>query len=176
MYYNNLNPLKSFKHCSFCGSINLSIKGEKALQCADCGFLYYINMSAATAVLIYDNEQRILFTIRGREPAKGLLDLPGGFIDLGETAENAIRREVMEELHVELSELTFYGTFPNKYLYEGVLYETLDIVFKATAKSLESIQADDDVTGFCFRHPEQVENEEIGLDSIKSIIQKLSEV
>lgn len=170
-----LSPLSIFKYCPRCGSKTFSAESNKALHCENCSFVYYINMSAATAVLIFDNQEQLLLTTRGREPAKGLLDLPGGFIDLGETAEDAIRREVTEELNIELEELTFFGSFPNRYVYADVLYQTLDIVFKAKAKSFDSIKANDDVTGFCFRNPLLVNEEEIGLESIRLILRKLQE-
>lgn len=175
MTYNTLSPFVVFKYCPRCRSEKFAPKSNKALHCENCNFIYYVNMSAATAVLIFNDQQQLLLTTRGRAPAKGLLDLPGGFIDLGETAEDAIRREVKEELNIELENLTYFGTFPNKYLFSDVMYQTLDIVFKATVKSFDSIKANDDVTGFCFRNPLQVKEDEIGLESIKLILRKLQQ-
>ena len=62
-----------------------------------CGFVYYFNSSAATAIFITNRVGELLVVRRAKEPAKGTFDLPGGFVDMYETAEEAIIREVKEE-------------------------------------------------------------------------------
>lgn len=167
------HPLEAFGYCPRCGSSDFGRSDSKSLYCAACGLRYYINMSAATAVVIYDALGRVLFTRRKYDPAKGKLDLPGGFIDLGETAEEAIQREVQEELGIPLKNLTFLGTFPNQYEYSHVLYQTLDIVFVAEAEGLELLKAADDVESVEFRKATEVKPEEIGLESIRRVVEML---
>ena len=76
------HPLNQFKYCPKCGSAAFEIHNEKSKQCTDCGFVYYFNPSSATVALILNEKDELLVCHRAKEPAKGTLDLPGGFIDL----------------------------------------------------------------------------------------------
>ena len=84
-------PTQVFNYCPRCGSGKFTPDSPKSMICEDCGFQYFFNMVAAVAALIYDNQGRLLLTYRANEPAKGELDLPGGFVDRGEDAASPIR-------------------------------------------------------------------------------------
>ena len=131
-------------------------------------------MNAAVAAIIRNDDGKILFTIRKHAPSAGMLDLPGGFVDLGETAENALVREIKEELNLKINKSEFAGTFTNKYVYAGIEYQTLDLVFNCSVESFEGMQVADDVSDYVFRHASSVKEEEIGLDSIKRIVASIS--
>ena len=88
------HPLSQFRYCPKCGSEHFEIHNEKSKQCKDCGFVYYFNSSAATVALILNGRNELLVCRRAKEPAKGTLDLPGGFIDMAETGEEGVAREV----------------------------------------------------------------------------------
>ena len=47
-----MHPLELFKFCPVCGSPHFEIHNEKSKKCADCGFVYYFNSSAATVAFI----------------------------------------------------------------------------------------------------------------------------
>ena len=51
-----------------------------------------MNPSAANVAIIKNSEGEILVTLRKQEPAKGTLDLPGGFTEIGETSEEGVKR------------------------------------------------------------------------------------
>lgn len=91
------HPLEKFKYCPVCGSKDFAINDFKSKKCGHCGFTYYFNSSASTVAFILNERDELLVCKRAQEPAKGTLDLTGGFVDLGETAEEAITREVKEE-------------------------------------------------------------------------------
>ena len=86
------HPLSQFKYCPKCGSIHFEINNEKSKRCADCGFVYYFNPSAATVALIMNEQNELLVCRRAKDPAKGTLDLPGGFIDMAETGEEVLKK------------------------------------------------------------------------------------
>ena len=110
------HPLSQFKYCPKCGSIHFEINNEKSKRCADCGFVYYFNPSAATVALIMNEQNELLVCRRAKDPAKGTLDLPGGFIDMAETGEEGVRREVKEETGMEVNKAEYLFSLPNIYV------------------------------------------------------------
>jgi ADP-ribose pyrophosphatase YjhB (NUDIX family) len=168
----NTHPKNVFRFCPFCGSSHFHWDGEKAHCCLDCNHKLYCNEAGATVALIKNPLNELLFVIRKFNPAVGMLDLPGGFIDLGETAEDAMRREVKEELNLHVTDLQFFGTFPNEYQYGGLTYFTIDIVFECAIESFESLQVGDDAAAIRFIAPHLVTLDHIGLQSIKNVVTK----
>ena len=61
--------------------------------------------------VVLDRQQRLLVVRRGNPPFKGMYALPGGFIDIGETAEDACRRELLEETSVRAGKLQLVGVY-----------------------------------------------------------------
>jgi len=169
----DFSPLSVFKFCPRCGDPRFVPDTEKSLKCSVCGFRYFVNMSASVAAIIRNEKNEVLFTIRKHDPAAGKLDLPGGFIDLGETAEDAIKREISEELNLTICKTDFVGTFTNNYIYAEVEYQTLDLVFNCTVESFLDLQVADDVSGYIFYDPAKMNPQEIGLESIKKIVEFL---
>ncbi len=64
-----------------------------------------------TDCVIYDRGGRVLLIRRGNEPFKGAYALPGGFVEIGETVEAACRREMQEEVGIELGALRLVGVY-----------------------------------------------------------------
>jgi 8-oxo-dGTP pyrophosphatase MutT (NUDIX family) len=104
--------------------------------CAVCGFRLYFNPAVAVAVFIQRNDGSILLIRRAKDPGAGLLAPPGGFIDIGERAESAVHREVLEEVGIRICGLNFLCSQPNEYLFDGVTYPVLDLFF--TAQPIET--------------------------------------
>lgn len=167
------HPLEKFTHCPICGSIQFEINGERSRHCSDCGFTYYANASASTAAIITNSKGEILLTTRAFEPAKGKLDLPGGFVDMNETAEEALIRELKEELNIEINNHTYLFSLPNEYNFSGITVHTLDIFFKVEVDDNIQIKTDDDVASAQFYNLNNVNIEDIGLCSIQKAINKL---
>ena len=122
-----------FNMCPMCGSKKIQWRDNKKWICPDCGFDLYCNIAAAVGVVLYDDNNNVLFEVRAKEPRKGFLCLPGGFVDGGESTENAIVRECREELGAQLTkdEVTYLCSFPNIYEYKNIEYKTCDIFFAA---------------------------------------------
>jgi ADP-ribose pyrophosphatase YjhB (NUDIX family) len=163
-------PSNVFKFCPFCGAKEFVWDGVKSHTCGACRRKLYSNASAATVALIVNARGELLFVRRRSDPAKGTLDLPGGFVDVGETAEHAVAREVKEELSLEVNELQFFGSFTNRYLFGGVVYFTLDLVFTCTVRDLSPLRAADDVDACMFIAPQAVSLDQIGLESIREVV------
>lgn len=161
------HPLDSFKFCPACGSSLWEINNIKSKRCASCGFVYYANASAAVAALIQNRDGDLLVCRRAKDPAKGTLDLPGGFVDMGETIEEALRREIMEELNLTLSDIRYFQSIPNEYLYSGMIIHTLDFLFLCKVDNFENMKAMDDVSEAFFKPVNTISPHEFGLNSIK---------
>ena len=172
---NEFHPSKVFKFCMFCGATGFKWNGKNAFVCPTCNRKFYINMSSAVVAIIYNQKGELLLTRRKNEPAKGMLDLPGGFVNLGETVENAVVREVREELNIDVTELKFAGTFPNEYVFDGITYFTEDSAFVCKVADFSNITANDDVLSFEFKNIDEIDIDDIGLQSIKNVILKLND-
>jgi ADP-ribose pyrophosphatase len=98
-------------------------------------------------VIIYDQADQVVLLRRNRDPGKGMLGLPGGFVDLGETAEQAATREVQEEIGVAVNDFQFVCTFPNQYVYQDVVVPVLDIFFCVRVDELGQLTIDEDEVG-----------------------------
>ena len=123
-------PRAQFRCCPRCGAA-LTAPGACPLVCAACGFAYYFNPAVSAAGLLLRGDGQGLFIRRGHEPGLGRLAFVGGFVDAGETPEEALRREVREEVGVELDAIDYLGSQPNTYAYRGVTYHVVDLVFIA---------------------------------------------
>ena len=165
-----MHPSLAIKFCSFCGASDPVYDGVKALRCDVCGRRQFINAVAAVAVIIRNDQGEILLTRRARNPGKGMLDLPGGFVDAMETVEQTVRREVKEELNVELENITYLTSYPNEYLFEGMITYTADLAFAATVKDWSSLQPADDVATVAFYAPKEIPMEEVAFKSIRQIL------
>jgi len=166
-----MHPSLVIKFCPFCGASDPVYDGVKALRCKACGRRQFINSVAAVAVIIRNERGEILLTRRAHDPGKGLLDLPGGFVDALETVEETVRREVKEELNLELDNLTYLTSFPNEYLFEGMITYTADLAFTATAKDWSTLRTADDVAAVEFYAPQEIPMDEVVFASIRKILE-----
>lgn len=164
------NSSDVFKFCPRCGSAGFVEQGSKSFRCSDCGFHFFINSAAAVVALIFNERAEVLLTVRGVEPNKGSLDLPGGFVDPGEGIGQALCREILEELNLEVTEFSFLTSFPNEYLFSGLIVNTTDIAFVCKVKDLRNIRVDDDVADYCFEKIENVDLSKIFSPSIQNIL------
>lgn len=159
-----------FKYCPACGSTHFEENNEKSKCCADCGFVLYENSSAAVAAFILNDKNELLVCKRAKEPAKGTYDLPGGFVDGNETAEQAIAREIKEELGAEVALAEYKFSLPNTYLFSDLHIPTLDMFFHCKLKNNDKLTAADDVAECFYLPPEKIKSSDFGLDSISRAI------
>jgi mutator protein MutT len=127
------------RYCITCGKI--ATKQNDSLYMCEAGHENWINPATGAAVFIVKNN-KVLYGVRNQEPFKGKLDIPGGFIEVGETAEQAALRETKEELGIDVELITMLGTYAS--VYQG--RPTLDIVFVGRIGD-EPITPGDDLEG-----------------------------
>ncbi len=111
----------AFHFCPQCAEKLTTIDDHGALrQVCGRGHVLYKNQNVTVSAAIF-RDGKVLLARRALEPYKGMLDLPGGYVEPDERATNALIREVEEELHVkgEITKLVgFYG--PDYYPFKGV--------------------------------------------------------
>jgi len=167
-----LEPWRQCSSCPRCGSRVESGPAERAnpFRCAACGFVLFFNAASAVAGLMVDADGRMLFIRRERDPARGKLGMPGGFVDPGESAEEALRREVREEVGLEVREVRYLASFANHYPYAGVTYPTLDLFFTCAAEDASRARALDAVAAIEWHEPSSVDPAEIAFDSMRAAL------
>ncbi len=165
------HPLEKFQYCPVCGSSHFVENNFKSKRCEDCGFVYYANICAATAAFIVNDRQELLVVRRAKEPAKGTLDLPGGFCDMQETVEEGMRREIKEETGLEVGEIKYLFSSPNIYMYSGLGVHTVDMDFLVPVHGdIPVVKADDDAAEALWIPIDEVNPADFGLTSIRNAV------
>ncbi len=160
-----MSPFLLFRHCPACGAAREPLAAQP-LTCTACGFTLYLNTTCAAAAFLRRPDGKVLFIRRAKDPAKGKLAIPGGFVDAGETAEDGLRREFMEEVGIRVADIAFLCSQPNLYHYKGLTYPVLDFFFTANATGGEKPEALDAVESCSWLNPADVNPEEIAFPSM----------
>jgi len=121
------------EYCSQCGQKNVYefIDGSHRYHCIKCKSIHYENPKP-TATIICTQGNSILLAKRALQPAKGEWGLPGGFMELNETLEEAAQRELKEETNLIgevvqiISTCSHYGTIFGDILLIGVEMKVSD--------------------------------------------------
>jgi 8-oxo-dGTP diphosphatase len=118
--------------------------------------LYPARPLVGVGAVIWDGN-RVLLERRGEPPAQGVWSLPGGLIEVGETVEEAVRREVAEECGIEVTVGPLLGTFEPIHRDEDgrVRYHFVVLDFLAHYRSGE-LRAGDDAADLCWASPEEL--------------------
>lgn len=166
------HPLDLFHYCPKCGSDLFEEHNFKSKHCSNCGFTYYQNPSSATAAFILNSKGELLVARRGKEPAKGTLDLPGGFVDNGESGEQGIIREIKEETGLDIPEVEYLFSIPNIYRYSGMDIHTLDMFYLCRVDDNATVHAADDAAELSWVPLQDVYVERFGLRSIREAVHR----
>jgi len=171
-----------FRYCPSCASQRITFSEGKVFLCPDCNFNYFHNIAAANGCLIIvpgtgDESEKLVFLVRGKEPGLGKLDLPGGFVDIGEGVLDGLCRELQEEIgwnppipegKTRSDVFRLFGSFSNVYEYKGIKYNTCDMYFSVYAPGLkpEDLELEkDENTAVRFLRPDEINFSEFAFTS-----------
>jgi NAD+ diphosphatase len=128
---------RSHRYCGRCGTPTLDKPDERAKECPACGYVVYPRVSPAMMVLV--TRGRELLLARSNRFPQATYSALAGFVELGESIEDCIHREVREEVGVEVDNLVYFDSqswpFPH----------SLMIAFNAEYVSGEARPCDDEI-------------------------------
>lgn len=114
------------RFCPACGQ-----DWHEGVTCISCGVAWWVNpVPAVCGILV--REGSVLLIHRNSEPYMGSWDLPGGFIEIGETPNEALVREVREETGLNITHEVYFGSWTDLYPESNTVEEpkhTLNMVF-----------------------------------------------
>jgi ADP-ribose pyrophosphatase YjhB (NUDIX family) len=118
-----------FRYCPLCSADLAALTDgpdRGRLGCRRGHFVHYEN-PAVTAFALIERDGCYLVLERAHEPYRGRWDLPGGFVEAGESPLDAVRREVLEETGLQIEEPAIIGVYTSRYGDEGKW--TVDVAF-----------------------------------------------
>lgn len=162
-----------YNFCSNCGE-NFNEINETYYVCPKCDFRIFVTPKAAAGVFLFNNKGEVLFLIRAMDPGKGLLGIPGGFINSDETIEQAAKREVFEEIGVKINKIKYFRSHYGNYLYKNINYKTIDIFYIGKIDTdVSDLKLSDEATGYKFLKVKDINLDLIGNDDVKKAVIEL---
>jgi len=108
-------------------------------------------------------------------PKKGYYDLPGGFADWGESLEAALRREIKEEINIDIGDPRYFASFPSPYLYKKVTYFTTDTFFICKPINPELMRPNREIAEIAIVRPHEIDLKRIAFKSTRQALLKYRE-
>jgi NAD+ diphosphatase len=142
-------------------------------RCPACALTLFANPAVGVGCFITNPDGQVLFTVRAKHPGKGMLGLPGGFVDAGENAEDALRREAREEIGGQLGAIRYLCSSPNRYHYGGVDYDVLDLFYTAQLLPGALVSDPEEIGGLRWLQPADVRVDDIAFPSMREAWRQL---
>jgi ADP-ribose pyrophosphatase YjhB (NUDIX family) len=120
---------KTYCYCPACGYPRDSFEPLRPFRCNRCAHSTFFGPVSAVGAVVTNSHGQVLLLRRANDPGKGMLGMPGGFVDHEETAEVALKREVLEEIGLTVKSLKYLTSEPNAYVYRGVTLPVLDLFY-----------------------------------------------
>lgn len=160
---------KIFNYCLKCAG-PLITNSYKLQVCQKCGFEFYNNPKACNSVILINTRNEILLVKRKDEPRKGYWDLPGGFMEINESAEESASREVWEEVGLKVLNLKYFVSYADRYLYQGIFYNIVNLCFYGYVGDLKPTVGDDAAAARFFP-PAKIPYNQLAFKSIRRALQ-----
>jgi len=110
----SINPaLDDARFCPRCGQ-PARVDYPRSINCPHCGYGAYYNPKPVAAAIPVTADGKVILLKRGFDPGKDLWTFPGGFVDLGESVEQAAHREAQEELQIDIELTHLVGVYSNQ--------------------------------------------------------------
>jgi ADP-ribose pyrophosphatase YjhB (NUDIX family) len=108
---NSLNPaLEDVRFCPRCGN-EATVTYPRSITCPNCGYGAFYNPKPVACAITANPDGNLLLLRRGFEPNRGRWSMPGGFVDLGESVEDAAIRETKEETNLDIGLTNLVGVY-----------------------------------------------------------------
>jgi NAD+ diphosphatase len=101
---------QTHRFCGRCAQQTVDAPGERAKLCPRCGLLSFPRLSPAVIMLVYRGDEFVL--ARNRSFAEGFFSVLAGFVEPGESLEEAVAREVREEVGLLIGDIRYFGSQP----------------------------------------------------------------
>ncbi|MGI9600517.1 MAG: NAD(+) diphosphatase [Acidimicrobiales bacterium] len=101
---------RTHRFCGRCGVDNVLATGERAMQCPQCGLMAFPRLSPAVIMAVHRDDEILL--ARGAQFVIPMYSTLAGFVEPGETIEDAVRREVQEEVGLTVGSLEYFDSQP----------------------------------------------------------------
>ena len=163
-----MEPVQCHRFCPRCGRDGLIRPRATVIECPACHLVLYFNPAVAVAALICNRVGQIMFIRRAKEPSRGKLAFPGGFIDVNERAEDALIREVREEVNIPIREVAFLCSQTNRYFYKEITYPVVDLFFTAKADQAGEVGSPVEVDSVLWLDPVSVNPEDLAFSSMRA--------
>jgi mutator protein MutT len=140
----------SYKYCPYCKSDlkTVCLDNRSRLQCPSCKWINYLNPIPAVVALLRNDRGDVLLVKRAVDPALGKWALPAGYIEIDETVEQALKRELHEETGLKAHKLRLLGV----YIQKSVYYESVLTIGYIVDSYSGELRAGDDADDVAFRN------------------------
>jgi len=146
---------------------------QNVFICPNCKLHHYINPKPTNAIILENKKGEILFVVRALDPHKGMLDLPGGFMDINETLEDSTRREVREELGIEIGTFSYVSSFHDEYEHGGLSSRTVCMLFHGELPENTRIYPSDDAESFLMIPKTQIPYNRLAFEGMKNALREV---
>lgn len=161
-------------YCYFCGN-KLHKKEPYIWYCGSCDQTFYANPKPCVELAIFNKKGEVLLAERAFDPWKGKYDMPGGFIDIDERAEDALLRELKEEIDLDPEDIEspkFVRTYLSDYPWGRENYKNIVLLFTTKLVNHKDIDSKDDVASVRWVKPKDVQQSELSIAKLYDYIQE----
>lgn len=160
-------------YCKECGAKVVQDASTK-FTCSTCANVYYVNPKAATSIIPYTQDGKVLIGVRAVEPHKGKLDCIGGFVDVGENLEEAVLRELQEEIGLspkDIGALEYVGTAYDSYPWQDREVPVTSVYYRTVLRPGARPEAADDVASIVIVDLSSIKKEEVAWEGMWKVLQ-----